>query len=216
MAKLGRYLSSTYRYCIPKCISYPINKTVVLVGNVFTRAKLRAYNKLHLAAGSNIMEDWANLDINHKRGTIWHDLTAPLCVSDDQIQYIYCEHFIEHISSEAATNLLRECHRVLKPGGVLRFSTPNLDFLIKQYQEKNLLEWENVGWLPTSACTMINDGMHLWGHKYLFNIEELINRLESLGFSKVKSVGWRESQHDDLRNLECRPFHHEIIIEATK
>ena len=105
---------------------------------------------------------------------------------------------------------------MLKPGGVLRFSTPNLDYLIKQYQEKNLLEWENVGWLPTSACTMINEGMHLWGHKYLYNMEELVNRLEMQGFSKIESVGWRESQHDDLRDLECRPFHHELIIEATR
>lgn len=216
MLKLRRFLNSIYTYFIPRFIAQPVNKMVVLGSNVFTRAKLKAHNKLHLAAGSNIMQDWANLDINHKRGTIWHDLTAPLCVSDEKIEYIYCEHFIEHISSNEANDLLKECYRVLKPGGVLRFSTPNLDYLIKQYKEKNLLEWENVGWLPPSACTMINEGMHLWGHKYLYNLEELINRLEMQGFSKVESVGWRESQHDDLRNLECRPFHHELIIEATK
>lgn len=216
MSKLGGYLNATYTYLIPRCITQPVNKIIVRGRGVVARGKLKGYNRLHLAAGSNILQDWANLDINNKPGTIWHDLTAPLGVSDGCIEYIYSEHFIEHISAESGSNLLKECYRVMKPGGVLRLSTPDLDFLIKQYKEKNLTEWENVGWLPTSTCTMLNDGVRLWGHQYLYNMEELVNRIKSQGFSKVESVGWKESRHEALRNLECRPYHHELILEATK
>lgn len=29
-------------------------------------------------------------------------------------------------------------------------------------------------------------------------------------------INWHESDHQELRNLECRPFHGEIIVEAEK
>lgn len=45
---------------------------------------------------------------------------------------IFCEEAIEHIPLAKGENLLGECLRILKPGGVLRISTPNLDFFAAQ------------------------------------------------------------------------------------
>jgi len=63
---------------------------------------------------------------------------------------------------------------------------------------------------------MLNESMRLWGHQFLYDVEELTALLREVGFSDVVSVGWRQSRHGALRDLECRPFHNEIILEATK
>lgn len=47
---------------------------------------------------------------------------------------VYHSHFLEHIDPQFAPGLLKECHRVLKPGGVLRVVIPDLELLVSEYQ----------------------------------------------------------------------------------
>lgn len=44
---------------------------------------------------------------------------------DNSISLIYCSHTLEHLEEVAARNFLRECYRILKPGGILRVALPN-------------------------------------------------------------------------------------------
>lgn len=53
---------------------------------------------------------------------------APLPWPDDSADYIYSSHFIEHITHAEARVFLRECHRILKPGGVLRIIWPEFSY----------------------------------------------------------------------------------------
>lgn len=54
--------------------------------------------------------------------------------ADASLDGIHSSHVIEHISLEDARALFREIRRCLKPGGVARFSTPDLDLLIDRYR----------------------------------------------------------------------------------
>jgi predicted SAM-dependent methyltransferase len=63
---------------------------------------------------------------------------------------------------------------------------------------------------------MLNEGLREWGHQFVYDACELGRLLEEAGFREVTQVAWRESTTPALRNLECRPFHGEIICEATK
>lgn len=47
--------------------------------------------------------------------------------ADDAFDYVFSEHFLHHLFFDEALALLRECHRVLAPGGVLRTVVPDAD-----------------------------------------------------------------------------------------
>jgi ubiquinone/menaquinone biosynthesis C-methylase UbiE len=52
----------------------------------------------------------------------------------DIFDCVYHSHFLEHVDPDAVPTLLRECGRVLKPGGILRIVVPDLHVLVQKYQ----------------------------------------------------------------------------------
>ena len=177
---------------------------------------LRNQTRLHLACGYNVLDGWANIEARGKGKVIGWNLTEPLPVGSGSIELVYSEHFIEHISLEQAVSLVAEIYRVLKPGGILRLSTPSLNKLVDEYLAGRTTEWSDMEWNPLTPCQMLNEGLHLWGHQFVYDLNELQSLLEAAGFSGITQVAWRESSVPALVNLECRPFHNEIIVEAVK
>ena len=170
--------------------------------------------KLHLGCGINRIEGWLNVDIDSPQADLHVDLRQPLPYADAAVAFIFNEHFLEHITRDEGLAFLRECRRVLKPSGVFRVSTPDLRWLIAQYQSGKLDEWTDVGWLPQTPCMMFNEGMRLWGHQFLYDLAELTAVLRQAGFANVSQVEYAKSSHPELIGLECRPWHHELIVEA--
>jgi predicted SAM-dependent methyltransferase len=178
--------------------------------------QLRSAEKLHLGCGSVHFDGWANVDFAGPPGTIHWDLTSPIPARPGAISCIYSEHFIEHISREQAGQLLSNCLALLAPGGVIRISTPDLAYLIDQYKAGRLDEWKDMGWLPQSPAKMINEGLHLWGHQFVYDADELTSALKNAGFKEVTLARWGISEHPDLMGRETRPYHHDLIVEGTK
>jgi len=54
---------------------------------------------------------------------------------DNSIDFIYSEHFFEHLFFDEAFALFRECHRILKPYGVIRTCVPDADLRIYEKPE---------------------------------------------------------------------------------
>ena len=163
---------------------------------IVARKELARHSRLHLGCGPNIIEGWANIDLYGPKNVICWDLTRPLPVSSETIKFIYSEHFVEHISLEQARGLLGECYRVLQPGGVLRVSTPSLRKLIDLYLSGKLLECIDVGWNPSTPCRLMNEGMRLWGHLFVYDCDELKHLLEAIGFCNLTRVIWHESNYE--------------------
>lgn len=170
--------------------------------------------KIHLGCGTNYIDDWINIDFDSVVADVHLDLRNPLPYADGSVNLIFNEHFIEHITRDEALRFLKECRRVLKPGGVFRVSTPDLKWVVAQYVSGKLDEWNDVGWVPQSSCRLLNEGMRLWGHQFVYDEPELMAILQEAGFSHLIKVGHSESAHPELKGLECRPWHRELIVEA--
>ena len=54
---------------------------------------------------------------------------------DASAEAIYSSHTLEHLSRDDGARLLRECSRVLAPGGVIRIVVPDLGVILSDYEK---------------------------------------------------------------------------------
>jgi predicted SAM-dependent methyltransferase len=66
---------------------------------------------------------------------IYWDLRKGLPYDNDTFDVVYHSHLLEHLDRKRAPDFLRECRRVLKPGGILRVVVPDLALYIQRYCE---------------------------------------------------------------------------------
>lgn len=89
---------------------------------------------LNLGCGPRVHPDWVNVDfVSARKEVIGHDLTRGICFDDRSFDAVYHSHVLEHFPKDAAPAFIRECFRVLKPGGVLRVVVPDLEGIAKAY-----------------------------------------------------------------------------------
>jgi predicted SAM-dependent methyltransferase len=169
--------------------------------------------KLHLGCADNCLEGWLNSDrLPPSKQVIYIDATRTMPFPDDTFDYVYSEHMIEHVPYPGGRHMLEECHRILKPGGKVRISTPDLAFVIGLYQNaKSELQERYIKWstetldnqAPLCSDTfVINNFVRSWGHSFIYDEKVLRYTLERAGFKDVVRCALRESSDEALRNLE--------------
>ena len=55
------------------------------------------------------------------------DKNIHLPFADNSVTLIYCSHTLEHLEESKAAHFIKECHRILKKGGVARLVVPSTD-----------------------------------------------------------------------------------------
>ena len=63
----------------------------------------------------------------------YHDVREPLPFADQTFDAAYALHIVEHLTPAEAASLVTELYRVLKPGGIVRISTPDLEDICRSY-----------------------------------------------------------------------------------
>ncbi|HEY0143627.1 MAG TPA: methyltransferase domain-containing protein [Thermoanaerobaculia bacterium] len=172
--------------------------------------------KLHLGCGPVVLPGWVNID-NQPYPGIDQVLDVTQGLPFENARFVFAEHFIEHIPYPVAVNLLRECRRVLSDDGVLRLSTPNLDWVWATHYRLGMTEQES-----NDACFYMNRAFRGWGHQFLYNETTLRATLNEAGFSQIVRVEYGQSTHPELQNLERHEksldygsLSHILIVEAS-
>ncbi len=176
-------------------------------------------------------EGWLNGDIID--GDIYLDATQKMPFSDNTFDGIFTEQFVEHISLESMHIFSKECFRVLKPGGVIRHTTPNLPLLLEVYMDRNkkvsqvdaiarLVTIHSKDKNPITAAEFINANFRWWGHKFIYDYETLSMVCSDAGFKGISEEDFHVSRVPELSNRE-RHFDldwmkdaYQLTIEAEK
>lgn len=91
---------------------------------------------LNLGCGSRFHPDWVNIDgKSADASVIEYDLRKGIPYPDNEFQVVYHSHVLEHFQKDDAVRFLKECHRALAPGGVIRIAVPDLERIAKHYLE---------------------------------------------------------------------------------
>ena len=155
------------------------------------RRKIAATKSLNLVigGGQTSYEGWISTDrdfLDVTKPSQWAALFRP-----ESIDRILSEHMLEHLSEDQAKITLRECHRYLKPGGLLRLAVPD--------------GFRRDAAYVTEAAPP-NDG-----HQVFYNIETLTPLLSSLGFTVTPL-----EYFDRNEKFHARPWdEHEGMIKRS-
>lgn len=169
---------------------------------------------MHIGCGLNVLPGWLNCDLTPKRRTVIRlDATKTYPVPPGSIDYVYTEHFIEHITYPQGLAMLKECHRVLKPAGKIRITTPDLAFLVALYSEKksalqaNYIDWASKSFIPYAPASrdvfVINNFFTCdWGHQFIYDRASLPELMKAVGFTDITSWDLGKSDEPHLSGLE--------------
>lgn len=185
--------------------------------------KRRGLTMLNIGCGTDYKKGWINIDNNSdnniKKLDINWDLRKPIPIADNTVDFIFNEHFIEHLTVKEAQIALEEFKRILKKDGVMRIAMPNLEdaianYLDSEWRSKAFVKRFNLGFVKTNA-ELLNMNFSWWGHKWLYNWEELERRLEEADFKHIKKRTQNNSSYAELCNLETRE-ESTLIAEVSK
>lgn len=101
--------------------------------------RLRPPIGVNVGSGAN----WAHpqvmgLDFDAGTDIQYNLVSQKLPFADSSLEIVYSSHCLEHLTEADAREFFRESFRVLKPGGVLRITCPNLDKYFAAYESRDL------------------------------------------------------------------------------
>ncbi|BCB89134.1 class I SAM-dependent methyltransferase [Phytohabitans suffuscus] len=141
------------------------------------------------------------------------DICEPLPFADGSVDWVYAEHLVEHVSLSDGTGWLAEVRRILAPGGVLRVTTPDLATYVDGYRTGGAFFSRHRGRMraaglgppmPSRRAFMFNQLFYLYGHRWLYDFEELAYALSTAGFpaEDVRRCAFREGARPDVADLD--------------
>lgn len=175
--------------------------------NIYSKEERK--KKINVGCGpKDRKEGWINIDIQ-PFGTVDKVMDVTKEWDFRNVDFIYAEHFLEHLKLEDAISFLINCFIALKKGGKIRITTPDL-----QNVQQNFNQLYQKGEIIISTFE-INRAFHGWGHNFLYTREFLHKLLNEIGFVQIKSCLYGISDDEELSYVE----QHEgnvIIFEAEK
>ncbi|HYR46411.1 MAG TPA: hypothetical protein VER78_05345 [Thermoanaerobaculia bacterium] len=174
--------------------------------------------RLHIGCGQEAIAGWINID-NRPLPGVDHVLDVRTGLPFRGVEAIYAEHFLEHLAFDDGLAFLTECRRALAPEGVLRLSTPNLDWVYAtHYRFPQSVSPEET----LRDCFQLNRAFHGWGHQFLYNSATLEAVLKACGFAAAVFCRYGQSEVAGLRGIERHrtwedtpEMPHVLIVEAS-
>jgi SAM-dependent methyltransferase len=151
-------------------------------------------------------DEFINILKNHKY--IHHNLEYGIPFRDESVDYLYSSHFLEHLFKSDAINLINDAYRVLKKGGVMRLSVPDLDYVISLYHDGKKERALSYFYLDDNRSSYSF-------HRYMYDFDILSEIVSGAGFVNIKKCKFQEGIVPDIKKLDRMP-EQTLFMEASK
>jgi predicted SAM-dependent methyltransferase len=188
--------------------------------------------RVHLGPGKRkygkYLEGWFNVDANlfTARIDVWADFTRGVPFRNATVDAFYSHHVVEHLPDQILAEHLRDLHRALKPGGVLRIGGPNGDMALQKFLEGDL------AWFPTEPDERRSTGGRLVNfllcrgeHLTILTESYFRELLEKAGFTRIFKSQPKSTLFPDLYDEQVlgreylepsAEFSNTLMMEAQK
>ncbi|OUL26023.1 methyltransferase type 11 [Nostoc sp. RF31YmG] len=188
--------------------------------------------KLNLGCGSHTPNGWTNVDyalgawlaklpvfstinkifkiinLDWPDQIVIHDLRKKFPWADNSVDVVYSSHTLEHLSRTDGQAFLKECHRVLKPNGIIRIVVPDLKSIVDKYNQGEVPAEEFLDELDISYESSEDGPMKRrlaplirFPHKCMYDTPALLRTMSNLGFEVASKQGL-ESEINDVEIIE--------------
>jgi predicted SAM-dependent methyltransferase len=207
----------------------------------------KIFPKLNMGCGLNAPKDWINLDaswnawlaksplllkllkltnllpeklleIGWPTNVVIHDVRKPLPFKSNSFEAVYSSHLLEHLYLNEAEELLKECFRILCPGGIIRIVVPDFKYVLEEYGKglnrkqsprdladnisRKIFIWEQKPHSRNIICKIYDSMKDFHSHKWMYDANSLINHLERAGFKNAKEMKANQSKIKDIEKVE--------------
>jgi predicted SAM-dependent methyltransferase len=176
--------------------------------------------KLHLGCGYKKLDGFVNVDIRPEtKCDILDDVATLKNFRDNSADMIYACHVLEHFTRTQYLDVLKRWTEILKSGGVLRVSVPDLYKVSELHYTKKYPLKKLMGFLYGGQN--YSENFHYIG----FDFDTLKEDLEELGYKDVKIWNWKEVEHGGVDDYSQAYLPHmdkenghlmSLNVEATK
>ncbi|AKJ30379.1 class I SAM-dependent methyltransferase [Caldimonas brevitalea] len=201
---------------------------------------------LNLGCGSQLCNDWTNVDyalgarlakvplfravnarvklfrMDWDDRIVLHDLTKPFPWQSGTADGVYSSHTLEHLAREDGRRFLRECHRVLRQGGLIRILVPDLRHHVQSYldgrvraddfvERMDVLYHTHGGPLKRKLAPFVQ-----FPHKCMYDTQRLVEILQEIGFDAEPRQPF-DSGIPHVREVETEERTRDaVIVEGRK
>jgi predicted SAM-dependent methyltransferase len=189
-------------------------------------------DRIHLTAVDGSTVEVGRLArIEDDRYFLQFDSREPYPFEDESFEWAYSEHFIEHLDLEDVIVWLGRIRRLLKPGGLLRVSTPDLGLYMEGYVQSGHgffsehrerlsgLRMFRDRVVPERRAWMVNQIFLFWKHKWIFDFDEVRYAAEQAGFDPgdVVQRSFNEGAVPEMAALDIPGRNDEsLYVELTR
>lgn len=182
--------------------------------------------KVNLCGHPVRIEGYINIDLSTS-SEISMDLEEErIPLDDESADVVVCNSALNYFSAQRGRQILRDVFRILRPGGVTRFGTLDMEIITRHYLERN--EPFYFEKLPNGAdrypgqtfCEKLNEFFS--GHaigtkhgKFVYDAETLALRFAEAGFVNIERKQYRDSAIPEVGQIDNRP-EQMFFLEAFK
>jgi predicted SAM-dependent methyltransferase len=153
------------------------------------RTRPPAARQLEIGSGPVRKPGWLTIDMCKGADVYW-DLRRSLPFRDATFERVYCSHVLEHFSYLDLRRLLREVHRVLRPGGQFVISVPDASLYVQAYVSRgephDLLRYRPAV-ISDKPMDLLNYIFYMDNqHRFMFDAENLSHHCREAGFESCE------------------------------